>query len=65
MNYTLLKSSEQEKLERIRYFLKCFASHLWITKDVTGHIWPFTECHDCNEKSFCLKLRQAIEKEMN
>ena len=63
--YTIIKTKEQEKLELIRNSMKCFAGHLWIGKDSSNHIWPFTSCPECNQLSFCRKLKHLVEEEVN
>lgn len=62
MTYTLIKDQEQVELERRRNNLHCFAKHLWITKDIVGHIFPFLECHQCNDMTFCRKVKKLIEE---
>lgn len=63
--YKILISPEELKLEKLRNTLKCFACHLWISKDSSGHIFPFTGCHECPQIDFCRRLRVLIEQEMN
>ena len=62
---SLLITQEEMKLEQIRNRYKCYASHLWITKDTSGHTWPFLDCHTCNQMSKCRQLKVLDEKELN
>ena len=64
-NYTLVISKEQENLNHIREALRCFASHLWVSKDSAGHVWPFANCDSCSEADFCRRIKLTVEKEMN
>ena len=63
--YSILKNTEEVKLEGVRNALKCFASHLWVSKDSAGHIWPFANCDGCSEAGFCRQIKLTVEKEMN
>ena len=62
---TLFKDQEQVKLERLRNRYKCYASHLWVTKDARGHIWPFLECQKCDQMRKCRQLKLMDEEELN
>ena len=62
---TLIQDREQVKLARIREALRCFASHLWITKDPIGHVFPFPGCPRCNSIGFCRKARNLIKEVFN
>lgn len=63
--YKLLRTKELDKLAEISYRLGCFAKHLQITKDITGHIFPFIDCFNCNQASRCQKLIKIMEQELN
>lgn len=63
--YTLIKDQEQLKLDRIRNRHKCYASHLWVTKDSGSHIWPFLQCNGCDQMPKCREYRQGEERELN